>query len=73
MFFQLITRRYERGTMIVTSNKSFTEWGGVLGDDVLATAILDRLLHHCDVIAINGPSYRLKDRLTLVTGTEPMP
>ena len=73
MFVQLITRRYERGTMIVTSNKSFTEWGGVLGDDVLATAILDRLLHHCDVIAINGPSYRLKDRLTLVTGTEPMP
>ena len=73
MFFQLITRRYERGTMIVTSNKSFTEWGGVLGDDVLATAILDRLLHHCDVIAINGPSYRLKDRLTLVTGGEPMP
>ena len=73
MFFQLITRRYERGTMIVTSNKSFTEWGGVLGDDVLATAILDRLLHHCDVIAINGPSYRLKDRLTLVTGPEPMP
>ena len=73
MFFQLITRRYERGTMIVTSNKSFTEWGGVLGDDILATAILDRLLHHCDVIAINGPSYRLKDRLTLVTGTDPMP
>ena len=73
MFFQLITRRYERGTMIVTSNKSFTEWGGVLGDDVLATAILDMLLHQCDVIAINGPSYRLKDRLTLVTGTEPMP
>ena len=60
-------------SLIVTSNKSFTEWGGVLGDDVLATAILDRLLHHCDVIAINGPSYRLKDRLTLVTGTEPMP
>ena len=73
MFFQLIPRRYERGTLIVTSNKSFTEWGGVLGDDVLATAILDRLLHHCDVIAINGPSYRLKDRLTLVTGGEPMP
>jgi DNA replication protein DnaC len=73
MFFQLITRRYERGTMIVTSNKSFTEWGGVLGDDILATAILDRLLHHCDVLAINGPSYRLKDRLNLVTGGEPMP
>jgi hypothetical protein len=39
------------------------EWGSVFGDDVLATAILDRLLHHCDVITINGPSYRLKDRL----------
>ena len=46
---------------------------GVLGDEVLATAILDRLLHHCDVININGPSYRLKDRLTLVAGGEPMP
>jgi DNA replication protein DnaC len=72
MVFQLVSRRYERGTMIITSNKSFAEWGGVLGDDVLATAILDRLLHHCDVININGPSYRLKDRLTLVAGGEPM-
>ncbi len=53
MVFQLVSRRYERGTMIITSNKSFTEWGGgVLGDDVLATAILDRLLHHCDVIML---------------------
>ncbi len=72
MVFQLVSRRYERGSMIITSNKSFTEWGGVLGDDVLATAILDRLLHHCDVLSINGPSYRLKDRLTLVAGGEPM-
>jgi DNA replication protein DnaC len=72
MLFQLVSRRYERGSMIITSNKSFTEWGSVLGDDVLATAILDRLLHHCDVIAINGPSYRLKDRLNLVTGGEAM-
>lgn len=63
MVFQLVSRRYERGSMIITSNKSFTEWGGVLGDDVLATAILDRLLHHCDVLSINGPSYRLKDRV----------
>ena len=54
MVFQLVSRRYERGTMIITSNKSFTEWGQVLGDDVLATAILDRLLHHCDVITTNG-------------------
>jgi DNA replication protein DnaC len=68
MVFQLVSRRYERGSMIITSNKSFAEWGGVLGDEVLATAILDRLLHHCDVININGPSYRLKDRLTLVLG-----
>lgn len=49
-----------------TSNKSFAEWGSVLGDDVLATAILDRLLHHCDVLSINGPSYRLKDRMNLI-------
>jgi len=73
MVFQLVSRRYERGSMIITSNKSFAEWGQVLGDDVLATAILDRLLHHCDVLSINGPSYRLKDRLTLVPGGEPMP
>ncbi|WAX58437.1 IS21-like element helper ATPase IstB [Jatrophihabitans cynanchi] len=72
MVFQLVSRRYERGSMIITSNKSFAEWGSVLGDDVLATAILDRLLHHCDVISINGPSYRLKDRLALVTGGEAM-
>ena len=66
-------RTLKRGSMIVTSNKSFAEWGQVLGDDVLATAILDRLLHHCDVLAINGPSYRLKDRLALVPGGDPMP
>jgi DNA replication protein DnaC len=61
MVFQLISRRYERGTIILTSNKAFSEWGQVFTDDVLATAILDRLLHHCDVVAINGPSYRLKN------------
>lgn len=63
MVFQLVGRRYERGSTIVTSNKAFSEWGQVLGDDVLASAILDRLLHHCDVISINGPSYRLKDHV----------
>jgi DNA replication protein DnaC len=73
MVFQLDSRRCERGTMIITINGGFAEWGGVLGDEVLATAILDRLLHHCDVINIGGPSYRLKDRLTLVAGGEPMP
>jgi DNA replication protein DnaC len=63
MVFQLVGRRYERGSIIVTSNKAFSEWGQVLGDDVLASAILDRLLHHCDVVSINGPSYRLKDHV----------
>lgn len=63
MVFQLVSRRYERGSIIVTSNKAFSEWGQVLGDDVLASAILDRLLHHCDVVSINGPSYRLKDHV----------
>jgi DNA replication protein DnaC len=68
MVFQLVSRRYERGSLVVTSNKTFAEWGVVLGDDVLATAILDRLLHHCDVLAINGPSYRLKNRNGLPGG-----
>lgn len=73
MVFQLISRRYEKGSMILTSNKAFSEWGQVLGDDVLATAILDRLLHHCDVVSINGPSYRLKDRMVQTPqGGEPV-
>ncbi len=66
--FQLTSRRYERGTIILTINKAFPEWGQVFTGDVLATAILDRLLHHCDVVAINGPSYRLKDRTLTPTG-----
>lgn len=74
MFFQLVSRRYEKGSTVITSNKTFAEWGTVLGDEVLATAILDRFLHHCEVIAINGPSYRLKDRADLVnTAEEPAP
>ena len=68
---QLVSRRYERGSIVVTSNKAFSEWGQVLGDDVLASAILDRLLHHCDVVSINGPSYRLKDHVTS-KGGEPI-
>jgi len=63
MVFQLVSRRYERGSIVVTSNKNFSEWGQVFGDDVLASAILDRLLHHCHVLSINGPSYRLKDHV----------
>jgi DNA replication protein DnaC len=57
-----VARRSERGSVLLTSNKAFSEWDSVFGDDVLASAVLDRLLHHCEVISINGPSYRLKDR-----------
>ncbi len=69
LVFQMISKRYEKGAIVLTSNKAFSEWGSVFGDEVLATAILDRLLHHCDVIAINGPSYRLKNRLAAVETT----
>ena len=62
LFFRLLVRRYERGSLIVTSNKGFTDWGEVFNDQVLAMAILDRLLHHAAVINIRGASYRLKDR-----------
>jgi len=63
LFFQLISRRYERGPMILTSNQSFAAWGDVFGDRVLATAILDRLLHHAVTINVRGNSYRLKDKI----------
>ena len=72
MVFQLVSRRYERGSVICTSNKAFGEWGSVFGDDVLAAAILDRFLHHCDVVSINGPSYRLKDHLAVAKGGGPL-
>lgn len=61
-FFQLISARYERGSVILTSNKSFMDWGEVFGDQVIATAILDRLLHHSHVITIRGESYRLREK-----------
>jgi DNA replication protein DnaC len=60
--FELVTARYEHGSIILTSNTSFAQWGTLLGDEVLATALLDRLLHHAEVIAINGRSYRMKER-----------
>lgn len=62
LFFRLIVRRYERGSLIVTSNKSFLDWGEVFNDHVLATAILDRLLHHSTTLNIKGESYRLKEK-----------
>ncbi len=61
-FFSLVSARYERGSIILTSNKGFSEWGELLGDAVIATAILDRLLHHSHVLNIRGESYRLKDK-----------
>jgi DNA replication protein DnaC len=63
LFFQLISRRYERGPMILTSNQSFGSWGEVFGDRVIATAVLDRILHHAITQNIRGNSYRLKDKL----------
>jgi DNA replication protein DnaC len=62
LFFQLVSARYERASLIVTSNKPFGRWGEVFGDDVVAAAMIDRLVHHADVIALKGDSYRLKDR-----------
>ena len=61
-FFSLVSARYERGSIILTSNKGFAEWGELLGDTVISTAILDRLLHHSHVLNIRGASYRLKDK-----------
>jgi DNA replication protein DnaC len=62
LFFQLISRRYERGSVLLTSNRSVGEWGTVFGDPVVATAILDRLLHHSHVVTIRGDSYRLREK-----------
>lgn len=60
LFFQFVSNRYERASTIITSNKSFSEWEELFGDPVIATAILDRLLHHCRVVNIKGNSYRMK-------------
>ena len=62
LFFQLVSSRYERASLIVTSNKVFGRWGEVFGDDVVAAAMIDRLVHHAEVVALKGDSYRLKDR-----------
>lgn len=62
MLFQLISRRYERGSIILNSNKTYGEWGNFLGDSVLAAAVLDRLLHHSVTVNIRGDSYRLREK-----------
>jgi len=66
-FFQLVNRRYTKGSMIIASNKRVSEWAELFGDEVLAAAILDRLLHEAEVLTINGPSYRLRGRLDVLT------
>jgi hypothetical protein len=62
LFFQLVSSRYERASLIVTSNKNFARWGEVFGDDTVAAAMIDRPVHHAEVIALKGDSYRLKNR-----------
>jgi DNA replication protein DnaC len=69
LFFQLVNARYEKGAMILTSNRGFAEWGEVFGDPVVATALLDRLLHHAIVVHIEGASYRLRQHADLVPET----
>lgn len=63
LFFQLIAKRYEKKSTILTTNMTFNKWGEVFNDNTLANAILDRLLHHSSIININGSSYRIKDKL----------
>jgi len=71
LFFQIVSKRYERCSLILTSNKPFNAWGELLVDSVVASAILDRLLHHATVISISGESYRLKDKKKKLLEKEP--
>jgi DNA replication protein DnaC len=62
LFFQLVSRRYERGSMLITTNQTVTQWGHVFGDEIMAAAVLDRLLHHSHALLIQGDSYRLRQK-----------
>ena len=62
LFFQLVSRRYERGSMLITTNQTITQWGHVFGDEMIASAVLDRVLHHSHVLVIQGDSFRLKQK-----------
>src|SRR3954466_6376550 len=62
LMFMLVSRRYERASLVVTSNKPFSSWGEIFGDDIVAAAMIDRLVHHAEILALKGDSYRLKDR-----------
>ncbi len=62
MFFQLVSSRYEHASLVLTSNLPFSGWGGVFGDQVVAAAMIDRIVHHADVLTLKGASYRLRGR-----------
>ena len=66
LFFQLINSRHERASTVLTSNKGFEDWGGVLGDEIMAATLIDRLLHHCHIVNIRGNSYRMRERQALL-------
>ena len=69
LFFQLINARHERASTVLTSNKGFEDWGGVLGDELTAAALIDRLLHHCHIVNIPGNSYRMRAHQDLLRAT----
>jgi hypothetical protein len=62
LMFSLVSSRYERASLIVTSNKPFSAWGEIFGDEVVAAAMIDRLVHHAEILSLKGDSYRLRDR-----------
>lgn len=70
LLFQLVAHRYEQGSVLVTSNMPFGRWGEVFGDDVVASAMIDRLVHHAEVLSLAGDSYRVKNRQDLLHGAE---
>ncbi len=65
LFFQLMTRRYEHASTVLTANKGFEEWGEIFGDDVMAAALIDRLVHHCHIVTIRGNSFRMRQHTDL--------
>jgi len=62
LFFELVSEKYEKGSIVLTSNRGFAEWNRIFEDEILATAVLDRLLHHCTIVNIRGKSYRLREK-----------
>jgi DNA replication protein DnaC len=71
LFFQLINARYEHASTVLTSNKGFEDWGDILGDEVMAAALIDRLMHHCHVVNIRGNSYRMREHTDLWRAIQP--